>query len=81
MADQPSKILAFSPLTMSDRRKLDRLIGIALLDAHVRERLLVSRDENLLVEFQLDPQVRRWLLGMQASTLDELARVVCTAAS
>jgi hypothetical protein len=72
-------LYTFNPLTTSDRHKLDRLIGTALVDSHVRHRLLVSRDEALLADFDLGEPARRWLLDINARTLTELARVVCAA--
>jgi hypothetical protein len=79
MRRAPLKLYSFNPLTTADRRNIDRLIGNALIDTQVRHRLLVYRDESLLVDFELDEPARRWLLGINATSLDELARVICAA--
>lgn len=74
-------IYHLNPLTTKDRYNLDRLIGTALVDAHVRRRLLEHRDEALLADFDLNESTRKWVLGIKASSLDELARVICTSSS
>lgn len=63
-------------LSQSERDRLDKLMGLALLDQGVRHRLLVQHDPKLLDAFDLSEDTRRWLATVQASTLKEFAQAI-----
>ena len=67
------------PLSPSERDRLDNLMGLALLDQAIHDRLLVSRDPALLDAFDLSEDTRRRLASIQASTLKELAQAIVAA--
>jgi hypothetical protein len=60
----------------SERECLDNLIGLALIDQDIHDRLLVQRDPALLDAFNLSDDTRHWLVTVQADTLKELAQAV-----
>ena len=68
-------------LSQSERERLDDLLGLALLDKNVCEQLVVKRDPSLLGAFDLSEDTQRWLAGIKASTLKELAQAVLAAAN
>jgi hypothetical protein len=59
-----------------ERQRLDNLMGVALLDDEVCERLVSERDDALLAAFGLSEKTRNWLHDIQASSLDELAQAI-----
>src|SRR5262245_42251073 len=63
-------------LSHTDRERLDDLIGLALLDKQICDRLLVEHDLVLLATFGLSEQAQGWLRNIQASTLKELAQAI-----
>lgn len=63
-------------LTQSDRHALDNLMGVALLDADVRHRLVYERDNSLFAAFSISGETQNWLRGIQATSLVELARAI-----
>ena len=65
--------------TQSDRERLDNLIGQALVDHTVHERLIVQHDPTLLDAFGLSEDTRRWLSAIRASTLKEFAQAIVAA--
>jgi hypothetical protein len=66
-------------LSQSERERLDNLIGLALLDNEVCERLVTKRDRALLSAFGLSEQTQDWLKNITASTLKELAQAIVEA--
>jgi hypothetical protein len=66
-------------LNQSERDRLDDLLGLALLDSHVCEQLVVHRDPSLMTAFGLSEDTQRWLTGIKASTLKDLAEAMLTA--
>ncbi len=64
----------------SERERLDNLIGLALLDPEICERLVNKRDPSLLSTFGLSKQMQDWLKSLNASTLKELAQLIVAAA-
>lgn len=66
-------------LSQSDFERLDDLIGLALLDSNLRERLVVQRDRSLLSSFGLSEHVQDWLLSIKASTLKDFAEAILSA--
>ncbi len=69
------------PLPQSEREQLDSLMGLALLDNNVRERLIVQHDPALLDAFDLPDDTRRELSRIQADTLKEFAQAVVAASA
>ncbi len=65
--------------SQSERERLDNLMGLALLDQSVRDRLLVKRDPALLDAFDLSEDTRRRLAAVQAGSLKELAQAIVAA--
>nr|PZN54951.1 MAG: hypothetical protein DIU68_09360 [Chloroflexota bacterium] len=63
-------------MTKDERRRLDNLMGLALLDPDVCDRLLTKRDETLMKAFGLSTQTQAWLRGLQATSLSELAQAI-----
>ncbi len=66
-------------LSQSERERLDNLLGLALLDSKVCEQLVVHRDPSLMAAFDLSEDTQRWLTGVQATTLKDLAEAVLAA--
>jgi predicted site-specific integrase-resolvase len=63
-------------LSKEERRRLDQLLGVALLDDEVRERLVERRDRALFERFGLSTETQTWLCSVQAASLTELAEAV-----
>lgn len=63
-------------LSKEERKRLDHLMGMALLDSTVRERLVYERDDSLLAAFGLCEETRQWLRSIRATSLTELAEAV-----
>ena len=63
-------------LSQSDRERLDNLIGLALLDSKLCERLVVNRDRSLMSSFGLSEQAQEWLVNIKASTLKDFAQAI-----
>mgnify|MGYP005842906253 CR=1 FL=1 len=63
-------------ISKEERQRLDNLMGIALLDEDVCERLVNERDDSLLSAFGLSEKTRNWLRAIQANSLDELAQAI-----
>lgn len=67
----------WNDLARSDEMKrLDYLMGVALLDETVRHRLVKERDASLLTAFGLSDETQSWLREIQATTLAELAQAI-----
>jgi hypothetical protein len=66
-------------LSQNERERLDNLIGLALLDNEVCERLVTRRDRTLLSAFGLSEQTQDWLKNVAASTLKEFAQAIVEA--
>ncbi len=65
-------------LSKDEQQRLDKLIGLALLDGDIQARLVKERDESLLAAFGLSDETRAWLHSIQATSLTELAEaIVC----
>lgn len=63
-------------LTHEDRESLDALLGAAMLDRGVRQRLLSERDSTLLLNFAISDETQAWLDSIQAQSLTELAQAI-----
>lgn len=59
-----------------ERRRLDHLLGVALLDENVRHRLVNARDEALLSAFGLSESTKWWMMTLPATSLSDIAREV-----
>jgi len=56
--------------------RLNHLLGMALLDADIRHRLVEARDETLLTSFGLSESTKKWIITMRANTLADIASEV-----
>ena len=68
-------------LSQSERDHLDDLVGQALIDQHIQDRLLSQRDPSLFEAFDLSDETRRWCATVHASTLKEFAQAIIAAAT
>lgn len=68
-------------LAQTEGEQLDQLVGLALLDSSVCNRLIVQRDPSLLDAFNLTDDTRQWLATVQAGTLEELAQAIVAASN
>jgi hypothetical protein len=68
-------------LSSSERDRLDNLMGLALLDQNVLDRLLVKRDPALLDAFDLSEDTRHRLAAVQVGSLKEFAQAIVAATS
>ena len=59
-----------------EQKRLDNLMGVALLDQDVCDRLLSARDESLLEAFGLSEETRSWLRKLQPTSLVDLAQAI-----
>jgi hypothetical protein len=63
-------------INSEERQKLDRLLGAALVDKGLCQRLIQERDHSLMSEYQLTDETQDWLRSVQASSLMELAQAI-----
>ena len=63
-------------LSRDERKRLDHLFGMALLDETICRRLLVERDESLLVAFELSERTKQFIRKVNAASLSDLAQAV-----
>lgn len=63
-------------LGKEEQRRIDDMMGIALLNEEVRERLVNERDDSLLAAFGLSERTRKRLRAIHARSLDELAQAL-----
>ena len=59
-----------------EKRRLDHLMGTALLDERVCKRLVNERDASLLTSFGLSTETQSWLKTVEAQSLTELAQAI-----
>lgn len=59
-----------------EKRRLDTLMGTALLDETVCKRLVKERDTSLLSSFGLSSETQSWLRAVEAESLTELAQAI-----
>jgi hypothetical protein len=59
-----------------EKRRLDNLMGTALLDETVRRLLVNERDTSLLTSFGLSTETQSWLRTVEAQSLTELAEAI-----
>ena len=63
-------------LSKEESRRLDNLMGIALLDEDFSNRLLNERDDSLLMPFGFSQETVAWLRTIQAANLVEFAQAI-----
>ena len=61
---------------IKDRKKLDQLLGAALLNPQICHRLIYERDQRLFEEYELAPETQVWLRNLKVCSLIELAEAV-----
>lgn len=59
-----------------ERKRLDNLTGLALLDEDICRRLLKDRDASLFAAFGLAQETQMWLRSIKATTLVEFAEAI-----
>ncbi len=67
-------------LTAEEKLGIDRLMGSALLDDGLRERLVSKRDISLMASFGLSRDTQNWLGSIEANSLEELAQEIALVA-
>ncbi len=63
-------------MDQDEKQRLDNLMGVALLNTEVCERLVRQRDAALLNAFGISPETQAWLRRLQAGSLVELAQAI-----
>lgn len=63
-------------LSKEESKRLDNLMGLALLDETICRRLVIDRDSSLFTSFQLSSETQAWLRTINATTLSEFAEAV-----
>jgi hypothetical protein len=63
-------------MAKDEKQKLDNLMGLALLDEDVCERLVNQRDRSLYKAFGLSAETQAWLSRVKVSSLPELAEAI-----
>jgi hypothetical protein len=63
-------------MSQEERQRLDNLMGIALLDEDICDRLVNKREDSLMTAFGLSSETQSWLRAIQATTLSELAQAI-----
>ena len=66
-------------LGKEERRRLDHLMGVALLDEGICDQLVKERDGSLLTAFGLSEDTQAWLRTIKATSLVELAQAIVSA--
>ena len=67
-------------LSVDEKRRIDQLMGSALLDDTLCELLVNQRDTSLMARFGLSLDTQKWLRSIPASSLEELAQEIALAA-
>jgi|SRR5579859_6363399 len=68
-------------LVQNESEQLDDLIGLALIDPAIRDRLVVQHDPALLDSFHLSDDTRHRLDSIQANNLQAFAEAVMAASN
>ena len=63
-------------LGKEERRRLDHLVGVALLDEGICNRLVKERDGSLLTAFGISEETQAWLRTISATSLVEFAQAI-----
>ncbi len=67
-------------LTADEKRRIDNLMGSALLDESVCDLLVNQRDTSIMASFGLSFETQKWLRSIEASSLEELAQEIALVA-
>jgi hypothetical protein len=59
-----------------EKKRLDQLLGSALLNQSIQEKLIEQRDEDLLNAFGLSEDTKRIIRSIEASSISEFARAI-----
>lgn len=60
----------------NEQKRLDSLMGVALLDAEICERLLSGSDDTLMTAFEISAETQSRLRSVQATNLTDLAQAL-----
>ena len=60
----------------NEQKRLDNLMGVALLDAEICERLLSGSDDTLMSAFGISEETKSRLRSVQATSLTDLAQAL-----
>jgi hypothetical protein len=63
-------------LGKDEKRRLDHLLGAALLDAAICKRLIREKDDELLDAFGISENTKQWLHSVEAESLTDLAQAI-----
>jgi hypothetical protein len=67
-------------LSNEEKRRIDRLMGSALLDESLCHQLVNQRDVSLMASFGLSLETQDWLQSIPATSLEELAQEIALVA-
>ncbi|MCC6803236.1 MAG: hypothetical protein IT319_10150 [Anaerolineae bacterium] len=67
-------------LNTDEKRRIDRLMGSALLDDTLCDLLVNKRDASVMASFGLSLETQDWLQNIQAGSLEELAQEIALVA-
>lgn len=65
-------------LSKDEKKRLDHLLGAALLDNRTRQRLVNERDESLLNAYGFSEMTKQWIRAIDAESLTDFARAIVT---
>jgi hypothetical protein len=68
-------------LSKGEQQRLDNLMGLALMDQKIHDRLVYERDTSLLTAFGLCEETQVWLRQIPADSLVELAQAIVSSVS
>jgi hypothetical protein len=63
-------------LSQDEQQRLNNLMGLALLDTSICDKLLHMHDDSLLNAFDLSAETKAWLHSIKATNLAELAEAI-----
>jgi hypothetical protein len=63
-------------LSQDERKRLDNLVGVALLDTEICDRLLGGQDESLFSAFGISEETQQQLRSIRATTLADFAQAI-----
>jgi hypothetical protein len=67
-------------LSSDEKRRIDNLMGSALLDDCLCDLLVNKRDSSIMARFGLSRETQNWLRSIEASSLEELAQEIALVA-
>ena len=63
-------------LSAEEKRRIDQLMGSALLDESLCDLLVNKRDLSVMASFGLSFETQKWLRSVEAASLEELAQEI-----